>query len=102
MKKKPRIFITQGRMPPMECPACGELCTGATGLSSQGPVTPRPGALTLCIFCMAWLVFERRMFPTPTLVMRRAMPDEVDRVELNLRTAVQDAGYQRAARETKH
>lgn len=36
-----------------ECPACLEQMDGATCISQDGPVYPKPGDFTVCIYCGA-------------------------------------------------
>lgn len=44
---------------PNRCPHCEHILEGATGVTTQN--APKPGDVTLCIYCAAVLVFQDDM-----------------------------------------
>lgn len=73
------VSLTQQRMPASPCPHCGTRFDAATGLALDGPATPHPGALTMCIECGRWLVF------TDALQLRIAEAHEIANLHPTLR-----------------
>lgn len=51
-------------------PCCGRKIDAATGIGHDH--RPRPGDLSICIYCMAWLTFDRHGNP------RRMTQAEID------------------------
>ncbi len=63
------------------CPSCGKRLDRSTGVSEEGEylkeeVEPRPGDITVCVYCSEVLTF------TEDMQLRQATPDEV--LELGL------------------
>jgi hypothetical protein len=67
----------------------------ATGLSSETPVTPYPGALTMCDQCGTWLAF------TDTLALRLASAEEIAHIEPKLRALAAEIVWHLATKEPK-
>jgi hypothetical protein len=61
MKPAPPVVETH-RPPAFACPVegCGKKLDAATG----GKEPPKPGDLTVCAYCINWLVFDPEMRPT--------------------------------------
>lgn len=77
------------RPPAFSCPVngCGKKLDAATG----GLEPPKPGDLTVCVYCINWLVFDPEMRP------REITEDEI--VELDNETFVQLSAYSRLMQE---
>lgn len=48
-------------LPLLHCPACGAKIDGATPIRRKGqaPFKPHSGAISICAYCAAWLIFEQ-------------------------------------------
>jgi len=51
--------MTITRLKPTKCPACGYEIDGATGVEKG--TTPRPGDISLCVYCGAISIYTRGM-----------------------------------------
>lgn len=74
--KKPKSFRTYKgtrdiKVPSAACPQCHKVLDRADVLIGDGPATPKPGDITMCIGCAAFLAF------TEGLGLRLARPDEL-------------------------
>ncbi len=99
---RPKVNLASGRVNAMPCPACRELITGQTAISTAGPcVAPAPGMLTLCVYCMTWCVFETAVFHRG-LALRRAADDEIATLDPACRWIAEAACREHAMREVKH
>jgi hypothetical protein len=63
------LHMRSGKVPPSPCPSCGKVLDGATGVGEERGIKPEPGAITICGYCAAVLVFGgglklRKMDPT--------------------------------------
>jgi hypothetical protein len=94
-RRRPRLFATWGKMPAAPCPRCDALLYSATGLSSDTPVRPYPGALTMCDQCGTWLAF------TDTLALRLASAEEIEHVDPQLRALAAEIVARLATEDTK-
>lgn len=74
------LILAWGRTEPMRCPRCEATLRSATGIANE-PITPYAGAATLCDQCFTWLIFERRVFPSPSLSLRRATDAEIASID---------------------
>jgi len=95
-RRRPRLFATWRKMPAVPCPACDAMLYSASGLSTDAPVTPYPGALTMCDQCGAWLTF------TDTLALRLASAEEIEHIDPNLRRLAAGFVAHLATKDTKH
>ena len=84
MKPK-RLAVTWNRTPPMICPACHAVLQSATGFSGDVPIRPTVGQITLCDQCFTFCTFVMHAFPTPTLGLRLATTEEIERVDESMR-----------------
>lgn len=73
------IFINEPvRLPFLHCPKCGKLVDGASGISSiedRDPM-PKPGMLTICVYCSNLLVFVESITAASGLALMEATEEE--------------------------
>jgi len=81
--------IETHRPPGFSCPVkgCGKMLDAATG----GKEPPKPGDITVCAYCINWLVFD------PEMKLTLITEDEI--VELDNDTFAQLAAYSRLMRD---
>lgn len=60
------------------CPACGYRADRTTGVGNADGASPTPGALSLCIDCGEWAVFENDF-----VGLRLRAPSESELVEFH-------------------
>ncbi len=65
------------------CPACGTLVTRHSTLDDNKPCAPKPGDLSVCIRCTAFLTFDER------LALRLLTTDEFNALDLDTRVMLQ-------------
>lgn len=77
------------RPPSFTCPVngCGKVLDAATG----GKEPPKPGDLTVCAYCINWLVYDPEMRP------RLITEDEI--IELDNQAFAQLSAYSRLMKE---
>ena len=57
--RRPKSDTT--RTPENPCPACGRLVSAATSADPDSHICPRPGDVSICLYCGTRLVFTRTM-----------------------------------------
>lgn len=85
------MAVETHRPPGFNCPVegCGKMLDAATG----GKEPPKPGDLTICAYCLNWLVWNVEM--KPTLITE----DEI--IELDNENFVQLSAYSRLLKEMR-
>ena len=61
MKARVKIYVSQGRVAASTCPSCARELDAVTGLSTDRFVKPKPGDLTLCLYCGTFLTFNWKL-----------------------------------------
>jgi hypothetical protein len=69
-----------------ECPGCGAKLDGATNVDDGGE--PKPGDVTVCMYCSMGLIFETDKLRRLTLAEESRLPREMRRNLMRARWAV--------------
>jgi hypothetical protein len=62
------------RVPIQLCPKCGATLSGATSADAGRAIRPKPGDVTVCMYCAQLLMFGEGL----SLVALDALPDHAD------------------------